>query len=165
MSTPLELADAMLGHAVDALEALAPTTLWPLVPERSYVAHSDLVTFDCAQLTVNLTRMKPKPLEPRAEQCVVLWQATLTVQLLRCVTALDPEAETPEAMIPAAETLDAENRRLLLEGHAIAKHLSRKWAEGEWPPDGRCSDVKWGALEPIPPTDLAGWRLAVDVQL
>lgn len=145
---------------MDALNALDATDLWSKVPERQYIGHSDLITFDCAQLTVDLGVQRPRLVPPGREQCLIQWEATLTLQLLRCVTAL-----TTDGNIPPADVLDAENRRLLLEGPAIAKHLTRKWATGYFPPDGRCQSVTWGALEPIPPTTLAGWKLPVTVLL
>lgn len=130
------------------------------VPDRAYVAHGVNVVHDCEQLAVSLAIVQPVVVDEPRGRCMVRLQATFVIQLLRCVTPA-----TDDEPIPDKDVLHAEDLGLLTDGWVVLKGLTRMWAQGELPSTGQCSAVTWGALEPLGPTDLAGWQLTVTVDL
>lgn len=148
-----DLADELLTTAMAALDD---------PPERTLVSHGE-PAYDCAQLTVHVVRLQPKPGVPNgSERCTVYPTLRLAVTLLRCVTAVE-EGSDP---IPSAETLHAENMALAEDGWRLWKHLTGAWARGELPGELGCGVVRWGALEPRGPIGgLAGWRIEIEYEL
>lgn len=128
-------------------------------PARQYVSHNE-PAHDCEQLTVHLVYIRPRPTVGGEGRCAVQLQATFAVTLLRCY----PSA-TDTAPIPDAGELGAASLALLDDGWSLIKGLTRKWATETTPFGLPCKQTSWGGIEPRGPTDLAGWRLEVQVDL
>lgn len=151
-----DTADDLLAVAVAALAADGASP----APDRQYIAHG-AVTWDCELLAVNVVRILPKITDPRLQPCAVLHLVTYAVTLLRCYPV-----PTDQGNPPSASDLTDAGRNLATDGQALWKGLTRAWVEGEWPVGIPCSRVTWDGLEPLAPSGgLAGWRVAVTVQM
>ncbi len=151
-----DVQDDLLMEAVSALAADGASP----APERRYVAHGT-VTWDCELLAVNIVRVLPKLVDPRAQSCAVMHEVTYAVTLLRCYPMPSDRGQPP-----SADDLTDAGRDLATDGQALWKGLTRAWADGSWPVGIPCSKVTWGGLEPLAPSGgLAGWRVTVTVRM
>jgi hypothetical protein len=144
-----DLAQAFLDAAVDVI---------PNPPERRYISHNE-PAWDCEQLTVHLARMRPKPTDSGGDRCAVVLQATFAITIVRCYPPLTDKG------FPSADKMNTASTGLLVDAWALFKGLTRKWSTESTPFGLPCKQTTWNGLDPRGPTDLAGWRLEVQVDL
>jgi hypothetical protein len=160
------IADDLIRTTAEVLQAAGLP-----VPDRRYVESCNVtapVTFgdDCAQqLTVHvgsLTKAAAVIGNDRQNQgCNMVWEAPFVVTLLRCYPIQEED--------PGPDALDAESRKHLRDGWALASGLVRRWHANTLAPNahlGDCQYVRWGNVTCIAPRGgILGWTLTVTIPL
>lgn len=140
----------------------------PAAPERQIVEHGVLQTWPmtsgCAEvLAVRWEPFTPKQntRNPTAQECAVITQVRLVLELRRCVPVPNAAGGPPKA---ADET--AANLQLARDLQAMWRHITRLTSTGDLPAGLSCDRATPIIMEPTPPAGgLAGGRIVVSVTL